>query len=91
MKSQIFKSAWNLVKINGMSFSEALRLSWKAFKNDVRIYVRETYQKVKLISFTKNGLHSDTLEKVIDSGDPVRIKYNPSIERYYGVGIYNND
>ena len=32
MKSQVFKSAWELVKSLGMSLSEALTKAWKAVK-----------------------------------------------------------
>lgn len=31
-KSQIFKKAWNMVKHNGMTMSEALKLFWKRAK-----------------------------------------------------------
>jgi hypothetical protein len=68
-----------------------LTLAWKAIKNGVKVYIRETYLKVKLLSFSKNGLHSDRLENVIGAGKPVHIKYNPAIEKYYGCGKFNND
>ena len=32
MKRELFKTAWNLVKNLGLSFSEALKKAWKAFK-----------------------------------------------------------
>jgi len=77
--------------MQNVTFSEALIEAWKAIKNGVKVYIRETYKKVKLLSFTKNGLHSDKLENVIYAGKPVHIKYNPAIEKYYGCGMYNND
>lgn len=89
MKSQIFTSAWKLTKINGMSFSEALKLSWKAFKNDVRVIVTESWNKIKRVAFTKNGTTSGNIENAISA---VRIVVDDSGARHdYGVGIYNND
>lgn len=90
-KSTLFKSAHAIYKMQNVTFSEALTIAWKAIKNEVKVYIRETYLKVKLLSFSKNGLHSDKLENVIDAGKPVHIKYNPAIEKYYGCGVYNND
>lgn len=91
MKSLLFKSAWNIFKMQNVTFSEALTLAWKAIKNGVKVYIRETYLKVKLLAFSKNGLHSDKLENVIDAGKPIHIKYNPAIEKWYDGKTFNND
>jgi len=88
-KTTIFTSAWNLTKINGMYFSEALKLSWKAYKNEVRVIVTESWNKIKHVAFTKNGTTSETIENVISA---VRIVVNNSGAGHdYGIGAYNGD
>ena len=37
MKSKLFKAAWKLVKTLGISISEALKKSWKAYKLKLKL------------------------------------------------------
>ena len=37
MKSKLFKAAWNLVRTLGISISEALKKSWKAYKLKLKL------------------------------------------------------
>lgn len=90
-KQIVMTSAHAIYKMQNVTFSEALTIAWKAIKNGVTVYIRETYLKVKFLSFSKNGWHSDKLENVIDAGKPVHVKYNPAVEKYYGCGMFNND
>lgn len=90
-KQIVMTSAHAIFKMQNVTFSEALTLAWKAFKNGVKVYVRETYKKNKLLTFSKNGFHCDNLEIVIYSSEPAKVRYNPAIEKYYGCGIFNND
>lgn len=88
-KTIIFKSAWGLTKINGMSFSEALKLSWKAFKNNVRIIVTESWNKIKSVAFTKNGSTSGNIENVISA--VIIVVDNSGAIHDYGIGLNNGD
>lgn len=89
MKSLLFKSAWNLVRINKISFSEALTLAWKALKNEVKIVVTESWNKIKRISFSKNGKTSDRIENVITA--EVVVVDNSGAAAYYDGKTFNND
>lgn len=89
MKSQIFKTAWSIVKINKVSFSEALILSWKAFKNNVNVVVTESWNKIKRIAFNKNGSQNSNIEAVINAVKST--VNNDGAKAYYGVGLYNAD
>lgn len=89
MKSLIFKSAWNLVRINKISFSEALTMAWKAFKNGVKIVVTESWNKIKRIAFSKNGKTSDRIENVINA--VVEYVNNSNASAYYDGATFNND
>ena len=51
MKSQIFKTAWKLKKEMNYSLSDALKLSWKAFKNNVEVVICTSWNKIKYVAF----------------------------------------
>ena len=88
-KQIVMTSAHAIYKTQNVTFSEALTIAWKAIKNGVKVYIRETYLKVKLLSFSKNGLHSDKLENVIDAGKDLVV--NIGARHDYGIGAYNGD
>lgn len=88
-KSTLFKSAHAIFKMQNVTFSEALKLSWKAYKNEVRVIVTESWNKIKRVAFTKNGTISGTIENVISA---VKIVVNNSGARHdYGIGLNNGD
>lgn len=88
-KSIVLKSAWKIFKNGNVTFSEALKISWKAYKNEVRVIVTESWNKIKRVAFTKNGTTSGTIENVISA---VKNVVNNSGARHdYGIGIYNGD
>lgn len=89
MKSLLFKQAWNLVKIQGMSFSDALKTSWKCYKSQVKIIVTESWNKIKRIAYSKNGTQSSTIENVINSEKS--IVNNDGCALYYNYKNFNND
>jgi len=47
MKSQVFKSAWELVKSLGLTLSEALKKAWKAFKLKSEMLTKPVYFQFK--------------------------------------------
>ena len=47
MKSQVFKSAWSLVKSLGLTLSEALKKAWKAFKLKSEMLTKPVYFQFK--------------------------------------------
>lgn len=89
MKSLLFKSAWNIVKINGVSFSEALKTAWKAYKNGVKIVITESWNKIKRIAFSKNGSQNGSIELVMNSVKS--IVNNCGAKHYYDGITFNND
>lgn len=89
MKSQIFKTAWSIARINKVSFSAALTLAWKAYKNEVKIVVTESWNKIKRIAFNKNGTQNGTIEAVINATRSV--VNNEGAKWDYKFGTYNGD
>jgi len=88
-RSIIFKSAHAILKMQNVTFSEALKMSWLCFKNQVRVIVTESWNKIKRVAFTKNGSTSGNIENVILSVGSV---VNNDGARYdYGCGIYTGD
>jgi len=67
MKSLLFKSAWNIKRINNVSFSEALSMAWKAFKSGVKIIVNTTWNKKQMIAFEKGNCQSGSIQGAIEA------------------------
>lgn len=91
MKSILFKSAWSIKKMQNVSFSEALTLAWSKIKEGTKAVIIRSNKLVK-----STGLGYETIyfnELVYQSIKIVSeaVKSNPAIEKYYNVGIFNND
>ena len=89
MRSIVMTSAHKIFKNGNVTFSESLTLAWKAFKNDVRIIVTESWNKIKRVAFTKNGTTSGTIENVISAFKSV--VNNSGASLYYDGKTFNND
>lgn len=90
-KSIVMTSAHAIYKMQNVTFSEALTLAWSKVKQGVKAIVMKCNRLVKskglgyeTIYF--NELFFTNIKMVSES-----VKYNASIEKYYGVGIFNND
>ena len=81
--SEIMKAAWQLVKRNGFSLSEALRCAWLNYKVRaamVQRIVKFYFQKVDgSIREAYGTLKSEIVPATQDSGR----KPNPSVQVYY--------
>lgn len=89
MKSLLFKSAWSIAKIKGISFSEALTIAWKAVKNDVKIVVNTAWNGIKRIAFSKGNYATGDIESIISR---VAVAYdNSGASDYYDGKTFNND
>lgn len=91
MKSLLFKSAWSIFIMQDVTFSQALTLAWSKLKQGVKAVIVKSNKLVK-----SSGLGYETVffnELVFTNIKTVSeiVKYNQSIEKYYGVGIFNND
>ena len=95
MKSQIFKTAWSLKKEMNYSLSEALKLAWKAFKNNVTINLYTSWKKVKSVAFSirvenityTRGNFEDLLNDI-----KTHVKFNnDAAQIYYDGRTFNND
>jgi len=95
MKSQLFKTAWTLTKELGMSFSEALKTAWIAFKNDVSVKVNVSWDKVKFPMFTKETstgrVGGSSIIEVIKRALVQCPVVQTGAQAYYGKGTYNAD
>ena len=91
MKSQIFKNAWKLSKGTGMSFSNALKTAWNAFKNEVEIFISTSFNGMRIANYKKANCTSGSIERVLEMVSkslPINLS---GAEAYYGRGLYNGD
>lgn len=91
MKSQLFKTAWKLVKEMKMSFSDALKLSWKSFKNCAKIIVNKTWKGVFMVSFSKENCTSGTIEGLLKMIDNSKTLCMDGAKSCYDGKTFNND
>lgn len=96
MKSEIFKSAWELVKQRGITLSLALKIAWADFKvtnlwteyNKFTCMTRgaesfEIYKKIKVLQkFMWDNTPALTIYATIN---------NDGARHDYGIGAYNGD
>lgn len=83
--SEIMRTAWSFVKINGMSMAEALKCAWCNYKVRVAMIsriVKFYFQKVDgSIREAYGTLKSDIVPETQESGR----KPNPSVQVYYDL------
>jgi len=91
MKSQLFKTAWKLVKEMNMTFSEALTLSWKSFKNNVKVVINKTWKGINVLAFNIGNCTSSTIESVIEMNANYKKADNSGAKLYYDGKTFNND
>ena len=97
MKSQVFKSAWKMVKETGVTFSNALTIAWAEAKMaalQAAWYVADgmagSYQETKRI----NGLIAELFKRIQSIKVCSIVKVTPDYSGAafdYGVGKYNGD
>ena len=96
MKSQIFKTAWKMVKELGITLSSALTIAWAEFKITV---MEAKYASISVFEW-KKALDLKSLINVLvekkNNLKPRAINFNRSINNdgaaaYYGKGFYNAD
>lgn len=90
MKSLLFKSAWNIFKMQNVSFSQALTLAWSKIKEGVKAVIVKSNKLVK-----SAGLGYETIyfnELVFQSIKVLRtVCDNSGAAVYYDGVTYNND
>jgi len=98
MKSQIFKNAWLIFKINKVSFSEALKTAWEAFKMKAELYISYADFKKQIpscvvfkINKGASTYHRTKLTDLIEDLATHRDIDLSGAEFYYKQGIYNGD
>lgn len=93
MKTELFKTAWELFKKFNMSFSQALIESWKTIKREL---VRQKVLKMDLSDFkmeTEFKSRTKNLKTVFfNLRSQVSLSVNNSGASFdYGTGMYNGD
>jgi len=91
MKSQIFKNAWKLSKGTGMSFSNALKTAWDAFKNEVEIFISTSFNGMRIANYKKANCTSGSIKRVLEMAANFIQPKLSGAEAYYGKGLYNGD
>ncbi len=90
MKSLLFKSAWAIFKMQGISFSEALKKAWEVTKDGQKATILKCNKLVK-----SAGIGFDTVyffELVFSSIELQKIKIsNSGVAKYYDRKTFNND
>lgn len=91
MKSILFKSAWSIFRMQNVCFSQALTLAWLKLKEGVKAVVVKSNKLVKSAGLGYETIYFNELLFTNIRTVSESVKYNPPIEKYYGVGIFNND
>ncbi len=95
MKSQLFKSAWKLVKGLNISMSEALKTAWAAVKNNISVSVSKSYTGKVSAIFSKStygvSFTSGTFAGLCEMINNHKSLNNDGAAAYYGIGVYNGD
>lgn len=91
MKSLLFKSAWNIYRMQNVSFSQALTLAWSKLKEGVKAVIVKSNKLVKSVRW----MGHETVyfsELVFTSITVLRTVCDNSGARHdYGIGVYNGD
>lgn len=90
MKSEVFKSAWNIFRMENVSFSEALTIAWQKFKSGVRVLIAKLNRTVKTGKFmTRQESFLSLVEQSIKAKRVV--VDNSGAAAYYDGKTFNND
>jgi hypothetical protein len=98
MKSQIFKNAWVIFRINKVSFSESLKTAWQAFKIKAELCISYSDFKKQIPSCVvfkirkgTSTYHRQKLSDLIEDLATHRDNDSSGAVWDYGRGIYNGD
>lgn len=90
MKSILFKSAWNIFRMQNVTFSEALTIAWSKLKGGVKAVIVKSNKLVKSV-----GLGYETIyfnELVFTNVEVSRTFVNNSgASKMYDGKTFNND
>ena len=90
-KSIIFKSAHAILKMQNVTFSEALTLAWSKVKQGVKAIVMKCNRLVKSVGLGYETVYFNELvfTNIVVSRESVT--YNPAVEKWYDGKTFNND
>ena len=91
MKSQLMKSAWQIFRNSKVSFSEALKTAWNAFKNEVKVVVNTAWNGVKVLSFGKGKIYKGNLTDLLTAVANDVPYNNNGAALWYDGKTFNND
>lgn len=91
MKSVIFKSAWAIFRVENISFSQALIKAWRKSKENIKAVIVKSNKLVKNQGLGYRTVFFNELVYTSIKNESETVKYNVNIEKYYGVGTFNND
>jgi len=90
MKSLLFKSAWNIYRMKGVSFSEALKLAWASIKSGTKAVI---YKANKLVKSAGLGYDTVYFNKLTFVNIEVKrtVYNNDGAQNWYDGKTFNND
>lgn len=71
MKSQVFKSAWNLVRNLGITFSAALTIAWAEIKSDL---LQREIVRLEGMAFNRQAVKAVEAKFVIEANKVLALK-----------------
>lgn len=90
MKSLLFKSAWNIYRMQNITFSQALTMAWSKLKEGVKAVIVKSNKLVKSV-----GLGYETIyfnELVFQNIKVLRtVCDNSGASKWYDGKTFNND
>lgn len=90
MKSLLFKSAWNIFKMQNITFAKALTLAWKSIKQGVKAIIVKSNKLVKSVGLGYNTIYFNELV-FINIKVQRNVYNNDGASAYYDGVTFNND
>lgn len=90
MKSLLFKSAWNIFKMQNVTFSEALKLAWKNVKSGLKAVIVKSNKLVKSAGLGFETVYFNELV-FTQIKTPHVVCDNSGAAKWYDGATFNND
>lgn len=91
IKSIVMKSAWMLYRTYSMSWKEAMLKSWGLTKQSIKVISQKTYSGVVRLVFSKDGVTTDSIDKLLETVKNQPVFDNSGAANYYDGRTLNLD
>lgn len=91
IKSTVMKAAWMLYRTYSLSWKEAMLKAWELTKQSVKVISQKTYSGILRLVFSKDGVTTDSVEKLLETIKNNPVFDNSGASKYYDGKTLNLD